>query len=238
MRRPEMKMTLLTPIFMLLAFSRTFTNAGNRPELMRLLMTSGVTAFVLIIGLVGPVGNQFGFDRSGFRAFVLSPVPRRDVLMGKNLAMFAFALPMMLVPVALAQWFTPLRQEHLIGLLFQLVSMYLMFCVTANLLSIVGPLEVKQGSGMPAPRQGIRNFGHLLFMLIAPPVLGLTLLPLGAEALFSYMNWFAGFPAYLVLGIVQAVGTVLLYRRLLDWQGALLQRREQRILEIVGSKSK
>ena len=51
------------------------------------------------------------------------------------------------------------------------------------------------------------------------------------------MNWFTWFPAYVVLGALQAVLIGLLYRRGLDWQGGLLQRREQRILEIVGSKA-
>ena len=33
------------------------------------------------------VANQFGLDRDGFRVFVLSPVSRRHLLLGKNLAM-------------------------------------------------------------------------------------------------------------------------------------------------------
>jgi hypothetical protein len=90
---------------------------------------------------------------------------------------------------------------------------------------------------MPVPHQGARNFSHLLFMLLSSLALGVTLLPLGVEALLSYMNWLAWFPAYLVLGALQAVLVVLLYRRALDRQGGLLQRREQRILEIVGSKA-
>ena len=32
------------------------------------------------------LGNQFGFDRGGFRVYVLSPASRRDVLLGKNLS--------------------------------------------------------------------------------------------------------------------------------------------------------
>ena len=90
---------------------------------------------------------------------------------------------------------------------------------------------------MPVPHQGARSFSHLLFMLLASAAVGLTLLPLAVEALLSYMNWFAWFPAYVVLGALQAVLMVLVYRRGLDWQGGLLQRREQRILEIVGTKA-
>ena len=237
-RAPEMKMTLLTPVFMLVAFSRMFAGqSGNAPGLMRALTTSGLAAFMLIFGMVGPVGNQFGYDRSGFRAFVLSPAPRRDVLMGKNLALLPFALVTMAVVVGLSEWFNPMRFDHLVALLSQLVPMYLLFCLAGNLLSIVGPLALKPGSGMPAPHQGLRSVYPLLFMLVAFLVMGLTLIPLGIEALFWAMNWFAWFPAYLVFGVVQVVVTVWLYRLVLDWEGGLLQRRELQILEIVGSRT-
>jgi len=237
MRAPEMKMTLLTPVFMLVVFSRMFAGQSGAPELMRPLTTSGLAAFMLIIGMVGPVGNQFGYDRSGFRAFVLGPAPRRDMLMGKNLSLLPFALVTMAVVVGLAQWFNPMRFDHFVALLVQLVPMYLVFCLAANLLSIVGPLALKPGSGMPVPHQGIRSFYPLVFMLAVFPPLGLTLVPLGAEALLSAMDWLAWFPAYLVFGVVQVVVTVWLYRRVLDWEGGLLQRREQQILDIVGSKA-
>ena len=90
---------------------------------------------------------------------------------------------------------------------------------------------------MPVPHQGIRSYYPLLFMPVVLLPLGLTLIPLGIEALLWAMNRFAWFPAYLVLGAVQAVLTVGLYRIVLDWEAGLLQRREQWILDIVGSKA-
>jgi ABC-2 type transport system permease protein len=237
MRAPEMKMTLLTPVFMLVVFSGMFAGqSGRAPGLMRPLTTSSLAAFMLVLGMVGPIGNQFGYDRSGFRAFVLSPAQRRDVLMGKNLSLFPFAFATMSSVVGLSQWFNPMRFDHFVALLFQLVSIYLLFCLAGNLLSIVGPLALKPGSGMPAPHQGLRSFYPLAFMPVVFLPLGLTQIPLGIEALLSAMNWFVWFPAYLVFSVVQAVVAVWLYRRVLDWEGGLLQRREQQILDIVGSK--
>ena len=52
---------------------------------MRPLVAIGGMAFVLL-GVVQMMANQFGFDRDGFRVFVLSAAPRRDILLGKNLA--------------------------------------------------------------------------------------------------------------------------------------------------------
>jgi hypothetical protein len=236
LRASELKMALFTPVMMIVVFTRMFVSRSATPELMRPLATSGLAAVALIFSMLGPIGNQFGYDRSGFLAFVLSPVPRRDMLMGKNLAVLPFALAMMAVMVGLQQWLNPMRFDHLVALLFQVVSMYLLFCLAANLLSIIAPIALKPGSGMPAGHQGIRSFGPLLFMMVAPVLLGLTLGPLGIEALLSFMNWFARFPAYLVFGAAQTVVMVWLYCRVLDWEGDLLQRREPQILEIVSSR--
>jgi hypothetical protein len=46
-----------------------------------------------------------------------------------------------------------------------------------------------------------------------------------------------GFPTFLVLGGVQAAVMLWLYPIALNWQGGLLQRHEQKILEIVSSKA-
>jgi ABC-2 type transport system permease protein len=238
LRAPEMKMTMLAPVFMLVVFSRMFASRdGASPELLRPLTTAGLAAFMLIFGMVGPVGNQFAYDRGGFRAYVLSPASRRDLLMGKNLALLPFSIAMMVVVVALSQWFNPMRLDHFIGVLFQLVPMYLVFCLAGNVLSIVSPIALKPGSGMPAPHQGLRGLFSFLFVLVVPVPLALTLMPLGIEALFRAMHWLPWFPVYLVLSIIQAIVAVCLYRRVLDWEGRLLQRRELQILDVVGSRA-
>jgi hypothetical protein len=238
MRAPEMKMTLLTPVIMLVVFSGMFTSrSASAPELLRPLAACGIAAFMLMLALVGPAGNQFGYDRAGFRAFVLSPVARRDVLLGKNLALLPFALVMMGMVIGIAQWFDPMKADHFAAMLVQLVPIYLVFCMGANLLSILAPLALKQGSGMPARHQGVRQFFPIVFMLVAPVPLALTLIPLGIEALLSAMNWLAWFPAFLVFGSIQAAASIWLYRLVLDWEGDLLQRREQEILDIVGSRA-
>jgi hypothetical protein len=192
---------------------------------------------MLIVGMGGPVGNQFAFDRAGFRAVVLSPVPRRDVLLGKNLAVLPYAIVTTGAVLALTSWFAPMRIDHLAATVVQTVPMYLVICVAANQMSILAPLALKPGTGMPAPHQGIRNLFPLLFVVLIPLPLGLTLLPLGIEGLLSLTGRLAGFSAYLVLGIAQAVVAVWLYRIAIEWQGRLLQRREQHILDVVASRA-
>ena len=73
-------------------------------------------------------------------------------------------------------------------------------------------------------------------MLLVPIPLGLTLIPLGLEALFWAMHWVPSSP-YLVFAALQAVIAVWLYRIALEWEGDLMQRREQQILEIVATRT-
>lgn len=236
-RAPEIKMAVLvTPVFMLLVFTGMFRGQESTPGLMRALRGAGFAAFVMVVSLGGPAGNQFGFDRGAFRAFVLSPISRRDLLVGKNLSLFPLALPGMLLSVAVTQWVSPMRLDHLAGVLVQMVPLYLVFCLAANLLSIFGPITLKPGSAMPAPHQGVRSFYPLIFMLLIPLPVALTFIPLGVEALLSVTGT-AQIPAYLVMGILQALVTVWVYRLMVRPQGELLQRREQEILEIVAARA-
>jgi len=147
-------------------------------------------------------------------------------------------MAMMVTVAAAAQWLGPMRVDHFVGVLVQFIPMYVVFCLAANLASTLSPLTLKTGSGMPVPHQGLRQFGHVLFVVVTPLAVGLTLWPLGLEALFSYLNWFDGFPAYLVFGAVQAVVVLPLYRRVVEWEAGLLQRREQNVLAIVSVASR
>jgi hypothetical protein len=115
--------------------------------------------------------------------------------------------------------------------------MYVVFCLIGNLLSILAPMALKPGTSMPAPHQGLRMLCPLAFMAIAPIPLGLTLIPLGIEALLSRVAGIAWFPAFLVFGAAQAAISVWLYARILDAEGRLLADREKRVLEVVGSQA-
>jgi len=69
---------------------------ARRPELMRPAWPRpGLAGLVLTFGMVGPIGNQFGYDRFGL-PWPSSSVPPRagTMLMGKNLAVLPFALAM------------------------------------------------------------------------------------------------------------------------------------------------
>ena len=87
LRAPEVKMAWATSILvpLIVGGSLLFRSTVTFPEAAKPFMATGAVVFSVFM-LVQFFANQFGFDRDGFRALVLSPVDRRLILLGKNLA--------------------------------------------------------------------------------------------------------------------------------------------------------
>jgi hypothetical protein len=238
LRAPEAKLMLLSPIFMMAVFGGIFfrPNTPPPPELIRPLMASGAFAFIFFM-MLGMVGNQFSFDRAGFRTYVLSPAQRKDILLGKNLSMAPFLLGFMILAAFLFQFRYPMRIDHFVALLFQMAPMYLVFCLIGNILSIIAPMPTAAGSMKPVKPKAATVLIHMAFVFLFPLGLAPTLIPLGIEFLFSLSDTLSWIPVYLILAIVECALAIWLYPVVLEAQGQLLQRRERRILEIVTTKT-
>lgn len=235
-RAPEAKMALLTPVIFLVIFGSVFATASVRlPEMVRPLVAFAGVAFALLTA-VQLTGNQFGYDRSGFRAFVLSPTPRRDILLGKNLAVAPFAVGAGVVIVAVVAVLQPMRPDHLLATLVLVVPMYLLFSVAANALSILAPIPMAAGSLKPASVKLVPVLLQMAFLLVLPAILFPLLAPLGAEVLLAELAGVEGVPVALGLTLLLAAAVVWVYRRVLAWEGDWLAAREQRILEVVTTK--
>jgi hypothetical protein len=210
--------------------------SGTVPAPLRPMLVTGAMAWILL-STVGLLGNQFGFDRSGFRVFVLCGAPRRDILLGKNLAFAPYTLGLGAASAVILQCVYPMRADHFLATLPQLVSMYLMFCLLANLLSMLAPLAIAPGAMRPVNVKVVPMALQLAFIFVFPPALALTLLPLAIEYALRALGLATAVPVYLLLSLAGCAAVVFFYRVALNWEGALLQHREKRILEIVTTKT-
>lgn len=231
LRAPEAKMMLLTPVIFTVVFGSTFLRIRSDPtELLRPFMGAGLMGFILL-GLAQMAGNQFGFDRNGFRVFVLSGALRRDILLAKNLALLPFALTLGTIGTVALQFAYPMRVDHFVAALVQMVAMYLIYSFVMNFLSMLAPVAIAPGSLKPAQPKGWAVLIHLLFFFFLLPMsLSFVLIPLGVEFLAP------NFPAYLLLSLTETALIVYLYPGALALQSRILQSREQKILEIVAAK--
>jgi ABC-2 type transport system permease protein len=237
LRAPEAKMMLLSPVILVAVFGAMFfRQSRDFAEAVRPLIAFGAVSMILLT-MVQLVGNQFGFDRNGFRVFVLCPAPRKDILLGKNLAFAPFALGLGLLAVAFVQIVYPMRVDHLLALLPQMVSMYLLYSLLANCLSILAPMPIAAGSLKPANARLVPVLMQFAFVLLLPTVLAPTLVPLGFEQLLVWQGWIEKAPVALVLSIAECAVVVWIYYLLIGFQGDWLQAREKAILAIVATKA-
>jgi hypothetical protein len=189
-----------------------------------LMATTGVLYVFLI--LAGLFCNQFAFERGGMRAFILSPIDRKTILMGKNIAVSTVALVFsagLLVVNELV--FRDLTPSALLFVVFSFFIFTPLMSVMGNWLSVRFPKRMKFGK-----RLNVSGVGGLLLI---PMIFVLALPPLAATA--------AGFVAQslLIEYVTLAVLVVLafaLYLVTIDSQGESLQRRELAILEAVNDQ--
>jgi len=237
LRAPEARILFLSPVFMVFIFGTMFIRANaNPPELLRPLIASGgISMILLILGQLA--GNQFGFDRNGFRTYLLSPAARRDILIGKNLALAPIALGLTSILVMVVQFAYPMRIDHFIAALIQPIPMYFIFCIVENFLSMLAPMPVAPGSLKPSKPRGIQILIHIGFLFLFPLALSPTLIPLGLEFFLDWSGGASWLPVYLTFIVIECVAVAVLYRFALEWQGGMLQQRERQILEVVTSKA-
>ncbi len=236
-RSPESKMMLLTPIILGAVFGSSILRMDeNSPAALRALL--GVGAIVMsLFGGMQLMANQFGFDRDGFRTYVLCSAPRRDILLGKNLAFAPLILTLAALLLAILQVVRPMNWDHLLSMVPQAISMYLLFCLLMNLLSIFAPMHIAAGSMKPSTVKLVPMLLQMaMIMVFLPLTQSPTLLPLGIELVLESLGWTARVPVCLLLSTLLCVGVVFFYRWTLTWEGDLLRSREQRILDTVTNR--
>ena len=237
LRAPEVKMALATPFIMVVVFSSSLLASADLdlPRTVRPLVALGIISTCMLT-LAQLMHNHFGYDRDGFRALVLSPVSRRDILLGKNLAMAPLCLGIGATLLVVLQVLYPLRLSDFAASGLQLVSVFMIFCLIGNYVSIKLPFRVASGSMRAAKGSASVMLWHFLAglgLLAAMLPIGL---PAAVGSVSRYFAWGHYLPVYLVLSAGLLGILVVLYRFVLEDQGELMQRREQQILEAVCTK--
>ncbi len=229
-------MALLTPVIMVGVFgAMIFLSSGrNLPDMGRPFIAIGAIGATMF-GLSQLTVNIFGFDRHGFRAYVLMPVPRRDILFGKNLAVLPFAAVMCLVMLTAVQVLASQAPSHFVASLLQIVPVFLWCCLVGNTVSIYSPVAVAVGGVKPAQPSFHKMLMQFLAMMLMPMALLPALGSVGCELLLQWSLGYAVAPIYLLTSILEAAAAIWLYRTVLDTQGRWLQQRETRILETVAT---
>jgi hypothetical protein len=171
--------------------------------------------------------NLFAYEEGGMRTLILAPVPRRLILLGKNLVTSLLALLFSTVLVLVNE--LAFRDVSLRALLF-IAFCFPVFAVVqslvGNLLSIHFPKRLQFGKRM--------NVSGIAGLLLLPVALLMGAAPLAA-ALAGYLAQ-SLMVKYVTL-LVVACAAVAIYPLLVERQGRTLARREVEILEAVSGQA-
>lgn len=236
-RAPEVKLYLLLPLlipFIMFGILQTW----KLPEIdeLKAAIVIGFSACCLFI-TSGLLGNVFAYDRAGFRAFVLSPIRRDRILLGRNLATLPFLLlQTLLMELAIGLFFGISFDKFLCAVILS-ASILPPFSLLTNVMAILTPFPLAAGSIQPKQFNLVPIFCSFALSMLMPVMTGIVLLPLGVEWLLDRFFQSTSFiPIALLLSIPWLLGFLFLYRWLLPWEGKLLANREKELLRIVTSK--
>ncbi|HEV2393024.1 MAG TPA: hypothetical protein VG146_11755 [Verrucomicrobiae bacterium] len=234
LRAPEVKMAWASSFLVTLMVGGSFLVRGapKMPEAAKPFIATGAMVFSVFM-LVQFFTNQFGFDRDGFRSLILSPAHRRLILLGKNLACLPAGAGFGIILLTFITAWLRLAPIILLAALAQLAALLLLAGLVGNLLSILVPYRIQQGSMKPTKMPGLAMlvmvFCHLLFPLAMAPVF----IPPLAGLLWQQAGWPSAVPVNLLFSLALAALMAFVYWQTLGPLARLLQRRETRILGVV-----
>lgn len=195
-----------------------------------------VVVFLTLIGFPAFLFSTFSYDRDGFRAYVLSPLPRETILHGKNLAI---GIPTIIggwVILLILQIFLPVNLMWFLGAVIQVPASFLLLCLFGHVVSIFAPIGFKRGSMQPVNLKIIPAVAIYVGVFAGP---GLAIFP--AMFISELLNiagmYFDGSFAwlYVLLSIVQLVVSWFIYRLALPTIATWLWDREPEILMTVAN---
>lgn len=234
LRSPEFKFMLLVPLFqpIVLGFLVQYWKLGES-EITRTLILLGFAGLQLFTAS-GQLGNQFGLDRGGFRTWVLSPIPRRAILHGRNIA---FGLPVWILAVmltlALGVWWG-LAWDKLVFVALALTTFVPMYLLVSDLMSILSPFGIPPGTIQPKEFSWKQIVVSLAISTLHPTLLCLAALPFAVELVLERLfPGTADWPIAAALAVPWLGLSIVLYRLLLPWVARCFEHFELYILRIV-----
>ncbi|HEX6044770.1 MAG TPA: hypothetical protein VFZ22_09810 [Pyrinomonadaceae bacterium] len=231
LRNAQIRMMALMPlilIFIRVFNTKNFGSMGQSPNADTLLAYSpglyatGAVLYVFLI-LSSLWSNAFAFEEGGMRSFILSPIDRRKILIGKNIAVtvLAFVFSTLLL-VLNAIVFRDLAARDLVFVALSFVVFASFMSIYGNWVSIRFPKRMRFGKRMNVSGVG----GLLLIPMIA--VLGTPPFLAGAAGYFT-RNIYISYATLALFALLSAG----IYAIAVNFQGRSLAKREIEILETV-----
>jgi len=233
-RAPEVKMMMAMNFVMLLIFGTMIfvRRSAKISDNFRPFIATGAVVF-MFLSLSQLMYNLFGFDRAGFRQIVLLPTPRKQILLGKNLAFLPVATGIGTIFLLLVKIIMGISFVIVIAAGLQLLTAFLLLSMVGNLISILVPYRVAAGSLKQSKTSTKTSILIFLSRMFFPMIMAPIFIPPVIGLLFSSSGWLPAAPMNLFFSAVLLALLAFFYRLSLGPLGELLQRREKEILQVV-----
>lgn len=237
-RAPEVKMALAGSVIALVIIGAMTIFRPMPPEVKAVksvyqaFFGTGAAVFSVFM-LVQFFSNQFGLDRDGFRSLILSPVDRRFILLGKNLALLPFGLGYGVILLVLVTVWLHLPWVVLVASLFQLATLLLLGSLMGNLLSILVPFRIQPGTLKPTKMPALAMLAMILCQFLFPVAMSPVFIAPLLDLLWGKVGGPAYVPVNLIVSVLLCGVMISVYWLTLPALGRLLQRRETKILSVV-----
>lgn len=235
MRNAQIKMMALMPLILIVIrfYNRrrmgdlsSSAHAGEFMAYLSGLMASGGVLYVFLI-LGGISANLFAFEEGGMRSYVLAPIDRRKILLGKNIAVtivaFVFSVALLILNAAV---FRDMSAGDILFVSLSFVVFAAIMAIYGNWVSIRFPKRMQFGKRM--------NVSGVAGLLLIPMIVVLGA-PTFLAALAGYLTS-SVLVSYATLALF-AIIAIVVYAIVINAQGRDLARREIEILETVREAS-
>ncbi|HEX7771379.1 MAG TPA: hypothetical protein VF435_03100, partial [Pyrinomonadaceae bacterium] len=230
MRNAQVRMLALMPLILIVvrAINSRRWGTGRSPASEDFLtygsglIATGGVLYVFVI-LAGLSCNLFAFEKDGMRTLILSPVDRRKILLGKNIAVAVLALVFSIILLILNTIvFRDLTAQTLLFIVPSFVIFAAISSMIGNWLSIHFPKRMRFGKRMNV--SGVAGFLliPMIIVLATPPLLATLVGYFSRNLYYEYLALFA-----------LALMSVGLYSLIIDFHARALEKREINILEAV-----
>jgi hypothetical protein len=181
--------------------------------------------------------NIFGFDRSGFRFWVLSALPRSEILRGRNWMFGAMILAIALVVILASNIIWNYSWLRVLEATIAFLAYLPLYLLLSNVISILAPFPMAAHGFQPKEFTWKSVVLNIALSLLIPVIMGLCAIPWAIE---SGLHW--GLPSSEKLPVALLLMPVMvgcswwLYEQSLQIVGDLMQSREKNLLQVVTSQ--
>lgn len=211
------------------------TETGSWSKQLEGVFLFGFAVFATFMGSTF-AANIFGFDRSGFRFWVLSSIPRVEILRGRNwtFGLMVLCIGLCAILVAAVFWGYPLQRSiEAIGALLAFVPIYM---VLTNLISILAPFPMASQGFQPKEFSWRAIVLNLALSMLIPLLMFLCSIPWAIEwGLHTTLEATQVVPWALILFPFLVLLSCWVYEKLLELVAELFQSQELSLLKTVTS---